>query len=109
MVALTSVRGQEAKTFQTLTKYLKDDANRLPAIRALQRIPKQYWPKEDAKPTVEVVLAHIRKIPTKDRTGSDALDALEFADRLASRQTLVEHGFEFSPAPDFLNQARFKF
>jgi putative heme-binding domain-containing protein len=84
MTALTSVRGQETKTFQTLAKYLNDDANRLPAIRALQRIPKQYWPKEDARPTVEVVLAYIRKIPTKERTGPDALDALEFADRLAS-------------------------
>ena len=84
MNALTSVRGQETKTFQTLAKYLKDDANRLPAIRALQRVPKQYWPKEDAGQLTELMLAHIRKIPTKERTAQDALDALEFADKLAS-------------------------
>jgi putative heme-binding domain-containing protein len=84
MTALTTVRGQETKTFQTLSKYVKDDTDRLAAIRAMQRIPKQYWPKDDARPMVDLMLGHIRKIPTKERTGQDALDALEFADKLAS-------------------------
>lgn len=84
MLALTAVRGQEAKTFKTLEKYLKQDDNRLAAVRALQRIPKQFWPKEDAQPLVDLMLAHVRKIPTKERTNQEALDALEFADRLAT-------------------------
>src|SRR5262249_11343261 len=54
------------------------------AIRALQRIPRNTWPKDDARPLLEVVMAHIRKIPTGDRTTPQALEALEFADSLAS-------------------------
>jgi putative heme-binding domain-containing protein len=84
MTALTTVRGQEAKTFETLSKYVKNDTDRLAAIRAMQRIPKQYWPKDDAKTMVDLMLGHIRKIPAKERTSQDSLDALEFADRLAS-------------------------
>ncbi len=84
MTALTTVRGKETDTFKTLAKFVKGDSDRLAAIRAMQRIPKQFWPKEDAEPMANLMLAHIRKIPTKERTGQDALDALEFADRLAS-------------------------
>ncbi len=84
MTALTTVRGQESKTFQTLAKYVKEDTDRLPALRAMQRIPKQYWPKDDAPSLVDLMLAHIRKIPVKERTAQDALDALEFADSLAT-------------------------
>jgi putative heme-binding domain-containing protein len=84
MTALTTVRGQETKTFQTLSKYLKAEADRRAAVRALQRIPKQYWPKEEAKALADLMLAHIRNIPVQERTAPDALDALEFADRLAS-------------------------
>src|SRR5205085_8605025 len=85
MVALTTVRGQEAKTFQTLAKFVKADTDRLAALRAIQRIPKQYWPKDDETVKLtDVMLEHIRKIPVKERTQPDALDALEFADRLAS-------------------------
>ncbi len=85
MTALTTVRGQETKTYQTLAKFVKDDTDRLAAIRAIQRIPKQYWPKDDETVKLtDVMLAHIRRIPVKERTASDALDALEFADALAS-------------------------
>jgi len=84
MTALTTVRGQETKTFNALAKFVKDDSDRLAAIKAMQRIPKQYWPKDEAGPLVDLMLAHVRKIPTKDRTAPDALDALEFADALSS-------------------------
>jgi len=84
MVALTSVRGQEEKTFEKLAAFVKDDIDRGAAIRAMQRIPKQFWPKAHAEPLVDVMLAHIKKIPVKDRTAPDALDALEFADRLTT-------------------------
>jgi putative heme-binding domain-containing protein len=84
MLALTSVRGEEAKTFNSLARFVKEDNDRLAAIKAIQRIPKKYWPKEEANPLVEVLLTHIRKIPIKERTSPDALDALEFADGLAS-------------------------
>ena len=84
MLALTAVRGEEAKTFQTLAKLVKEKDDRLSAVRAIQRIPRQFWPKEDAQPLAEVMLAHIRQIPTKERTTPAALDALEFADGLTT-------------------------
>jgi putative heme-binding domain-containing protein len=85
MIALTTVRGQEAKTFQTLTKYVKENNDRVSAIRALQRIPRQHWPKdEESVKLIDVMLEHIKKTPVKDRTQPDALDALEFADALTS-------------------------
>ncbi|MBI2803551.1 MAG: HEAT repeat domain-containing protein [Planctomycetes bacterium] len=84
MTALTTVRGQEAKTFQTLAKFVTSDTDRLAAIRAMQRIPKQYWPKDDAGKLVDLMLEHIRKIPVKNRTQPDALDALEFAHALTT-------------------------
>jgi putative heme-binding domain-containing protein len=87
MLALTSIRGEEAKTFQTLSKFVKNAGGKgdgLAAIRALQRIPRQFWPKDDAKPLVEVMLAHIKQIPAKERTAPAALDALDFADVLTT-------------------------
>ncbi len=84
MLALTAVRGEEAKTFKTLASLVKDSNDRLSAVRALQRIPRQFWPKEDAQPLADLMLAHIRQIPTKERTSPAALDALEFADGLTT-------------------------
>jgi putative heme-binding domain-containing protein len=84
MVALTSVRGQEQKTFQTLAQFVRGNTDRLAAIRAMQRIPRTFWPKEDAAGLLDIVLAHIQKIPAAERTTPGALDALEFADGLAS-------------------------
>jgi putative heme-binding domain-containing protein len=84
MNALTSVRGQELHTFQTLAQFIRDDIDRGAAIRAAQRIPKAHWPKDEAAPLLDIVLGFIRKIPAAQRTTPTALDALEFADALAS-------------------------
>ncbi len=83
MEALTTVRGQEQKTFQTLAKFVKDDSDRFAAIHALLRIQRPFWPKEDAQPLVNVLLAAIKKIPAKDRTTPEALDAMELTEGLA--------------------------
>lgn len=82
MTALTHVRGQEAKTFETLSKFVKDDVDRAAAIRALQRLPRSSWPQQDAAPLLTVLVAAIQKIPPADRTTGPALDALEFSDAL---------------------------
>lgn len=84
MTALTYVRGQELKTFQTLASFVREDVDRTAAIRALQRLPKAAWPKEEAAPLLNVLLDHVRKIPAADRTTPAALDALEFADALTA-------------------------
>jgi putative heme-binding domain-containing protein len=84
MVALTSVRGKEAETFKALARFVRGEgSDRSAAIRAISRIPSADWPVEEAGSTLDALLAHARTIPTRDRTSSTALDALQLADSLA--------------------------
>src|SRR5206468_3475448 len=50
-------------------------------------IPRPFWPKDDATDLLGVVLTHVKTIPAAQRTEPAALDALEFADALASLLT----------------------
>lgn len=84
MNALTYVRGQEPKTFALLSKFVKDNVDRVAAIRALQRLPIATWPKDDAPQLLTVLLDGLKKTPAAERTSSAALDQFEFADALAS-------------------------
>jgi putative heme-binding domain-containing protein len=84
MLALTYVRGQEAKTFASLAQFVGDDRNRTAAIRALQRIPRADWPKDQASPMLSAVTSYIATIPVPERTSPEALDALELGHALAA-------------------------
>jgi putative heme-binding domain-containing protein len=84
MMALTHVRGQETKTFSTLSPFVKDNVDRTTAIRAMQRLPRATWPKDEAAPLLQVLVASIKQIPAADRTSPTALDALEFSDALST-------------------------
>jgi putative heme-binding domain-containing protein len=67
-----------------LAKFIRDGIDRSQAIRAIQRIPRTYWPAEESEPLVTTLLAHIAKIPTADRTSPAALDAMQLAESLAA-------------------------
>lgn len=84
MAALPHIRGKEADTFRSLAKFVKDDADRLTAIRSLQRLPRSSWPADEAPALIDVLTASLRKTPVKQRTAPAALDTMEFADALAS-------------------------
>ena len=84
MLAVTSIRGQETKSFENLAKFIRAGVDRSQAIRAIQRIPRSYWPAEEAEPLVTTLLAHIAKIPTADRTSPAALDAMQLAESLSA-------------------------
>lgn len=84
MNALTYVRGKEAETFKALAAFIRQDEDRLAAIRAIQRIPRRDWPQEEAAPLVESLLTYIAKIPTGERTAPAALEALQLGDALAA-------------------------
>jgi putative heme-binding domain-containing protein len=58
--------------------------DRVAAIRAMQRLPRNTWPKDDAAPLLKVLVGHIRKIPVAERTSPAALDAQEFAGALTT-------------------------
>src|SRR5262249_49364325 len=59
MLALTSVRGQEQKTFETLAGFVKKGDDTAAAIAALQRVPRSFWPKEQAPALIDIVLGYI--------------------------------------------------
>jgi putative heme-binding domain-containing protein len=84
MAALTSVRGQEAQTFKALAPFVRDNVDRHAAVRAIQRIPAAHWPPEEARPLLDSLLTFIRKLPARDRTSPEAVDALQLADSLAA-------------------------
>jgi putative heme-binding domain-containing protein len=83
MFALTSVRGQEADAFKAISKFLTDDAERASAVQALLRIPTRDWPKDDAKPLLEVVLKFVRGLPVSQRTTPVALDMMQLGESLS--------------------------
>jgi putative heme-binding domain-containing protein len=102
MDGLASVRGREEETFQKLVPLVDQPRERLAALRALRRIPKQTWPGVHAPQLLKAIFAYVEGIPTEERTQSNVLDALEMgdhlvgllpdADRLAARRRLRELG-----------------
>jgi len=84
MNALVSVRGREAHTFGLLAAFIVSDADRLAAIRAIQRLPPSTWPNEQAEAVVVSLIGYVTKFPVADRTSPAALDALQLADALAA-------------------------
>ncbi len=84
MNALTYIRGKETETFNALAQFIRDDEDRLTAIRAIQRIPRRDWPRDAAPALVESLLAHVAKIPANERTSPAALEAMQLADALAA-------------------------
>jgi putative heme-binding domain-containing protein len=90
MTALTSVRGKEEAAFKALAAFVKKDFDRQAAIQALLRIRVSFWPKDEARPLLETLLAYVRKVPAQERTTPALLDAMQLADSLASLLPLDE-------------------
>jgi putative heme-binding domain-containing protein len=90
MNALTSVRGKEAEAFKALAPFVCEGDDRHAAVQALLRIPVTYWPKEEARPMLDGLLAYVRKVPTGERTSPEVLDVMQLADSLASLLPLEE-------------------
>jgi putative heme-binding domain-containing protein len=84
MNALTYIRGQETPTFLELAALVNADVDRLAAVRAMQRIPRRFWPADAAGPLLSVLVEQVRQTPAADRTSPAALDLMEFADGLAT-------------------------
>jgi putative heme-binding domain-containing protein len=84
MSAIIAVRGKEEDAFKALGRFVRDDQDRPAAVQALLRIPTDHWPKEEAKPLLDTLLAVIRKVPVSERTTPAVLDAIQLADSLAS-------------------------
>jgi len=86
MLALTSVRGEEAKTFATLARFVNEPA----AVRALQRIPRVYWPADRVASLVTSLVTALKAAPPAERNKPGARDAMQFADALAAALPAAE-------------------
>ena len=84
MVALTTVRGQEAHTFQLLAKFALAGTDRTVAIDAIQRLPKSEWAADQAQPLLDSVVADLAPLPPEERTSPQALSAIQFGYELTS-------------------------
>jgi putative membrane-bound dehydrogenase-like protein len=84
MLAMTFVRGRETETFRELAPFVRDNIDRHEAIKAIERIPSAQWPAEEARPLLDSIIAYIRRLPTRSRTASEAVAALQLADALAA-------------------------
>lgn len=82
MLALTTVRGHEKKTFETIAKRLQSPADQSAAMQAILRLPKNTWPVEQAKPLLEQTLKILKAIPVNQRTGTSGSLAMELVDSL---------------------------
>jgi putative heme-binding domain-containing protein len=84
MRALTHIRGQEARTFAALGRFIREDVDRMTAVRAMQTIPRNAWPAAEAGPIASVLLERLRRTSARQRTRADALDEFELCEALST-------------------------
>ena len=78
----------DAATFDLLAKEVKPDAepaSRAAAIASLQRIPESAWPDASIEPLARAIVAIVAATPEDRRTDPDALDAIQFGEKLAAK------------------------
>ena len=84
MEGLASVRGRETETFELLSPFVSERTERVAAIRALRRLPKNSWPADKAPQLLGEVIKYVAAVPTEGRTSPAVLDAMEFGESLIS-------------------------
>ena len=84
MTALTSVRGKEEETFKAVARFVRSGDDRHAAVQALARIPSNRWPKDEAGPLLDSLIAYVKSVPVSDRTGPAVVDAIQLSESLAS-------------------------
>ena len=90
MNAMTHIPGHDGETFDTLAPFVGDPTYRDAAIGALRRIPAEAWPRAQAQPLIDAVLAHIGDVPSEQLTKPTIQDALAFGKDLAALLPVAE-------------------
>jgi putative heme-binding domain-containing protein len=83
MNALVAMPGKEADVFASLKRLIQAGVDRDRAILAVQKLPKAKWPKQEIKPLADHLLAHVLKLPAKERGELANLDAIQLGNDLA--------------------------
>ena len=82
---LKSVPGFETEKFASLSKLIVERKSITNAVDALLQVDVEKWDLEQLVPMAETLAEHIAEIPARYRTGKPALQAMELADKVASR------------------------
>ena len=83
MNALVTVRGHERESFAAIAPFVVSGTDRIQAMRALQRIPRRDWVRDEAPPLAESVLAYLASIPEADRRTPAAIEAVQLGESVA--------------------------
>ena len=79
---------RDAATFDLLAREVKPESEAAPraaAIASLQRFPESAWPAAAIEPLARSIVAVVAGLPPDQRTEPDALDAIQFAEKLAAK------------------------
>jgi putative heme-binding domain-containing protein len=88
--AVTFIEGHDAKTFATLTDFIRKGDLRDAAVKAIRGIPRERWPAAQVRPLLHTLLAYLAKLPEKERTEPAVLDALQLGNDLTTLLPLKE-------------------
>ena len=101
MQVLPQLTGHEADAVAVLAAFMREPTRRQVAIRVMRRLPASAWPPGSLAPLAETLLAHVREIPSAERTGPAFLEAVGFGHELAARLPDAERA-TFTKALDAL-------
>jgi putative heme-binding domain-containing protein len=82
--AVATIPGVEAEAFASLAGIIQQGKDRDAAVRALRRIPKNLWPKDQLEPLAKSIVAYASKLSPEQRADTDALDALQLGNDVAA-------------------------
>jgi len=84
MTAMVSVPGREKENFDTLAPFVLRDKDRLAAMRAIQRIPREDWSPDLVPKLADSVLAYLKSTQEAERRTPTAIEALQFGEMLST-------------------------
>lgn len=82
---LPHLRGHEADAVSILSAFMRQPTHRQSAMTAIRRLPPGAWSATELAPLAEIVLEHLRAVPSADRTGPAFVEAVGFGHELAAR------------------------
>lgn len=84
ITAVSAIPGNDARTFATLSGLVKSGVEREAAVASIQRIPRNSWPRDQAAPLIESLIAYLQSVPVDKRSEPEALGAFQFATDLTA-------------------------
>ena len=84
ITAIPTIPGHDAETFATLAGLVKAGTERDATVAALQKLPRNACPKDQAESLVESLLTYLQGVPVEQRTEPEVVNAFQFASDLTA-------------------------